>query len=151
AADVPRPAQRSGQAGDGRGRGATGAARARVATRSSERWAVMARTRNGLGPAAPTAVQALTIALPYRRVSGDDQERDGVSLPDQERTCREYVARHGWVLGQEFKDVLKGTRDDRPGYQALLGEVRRLRAERQPIVVVVTALDRFGRHLMEQL
>ena len=51
----------------------------------------------------------------------------------------------------EYTDVMSGRRDDRPHYQALLAEVRRLRAERRPVVVVVAALDRFGRKLLERV
>jgi len=54
------------------------------------------------------------------------------------------------VLGSEFEDVLTGKRDDRPGYQDLLAEVRRHRATGRSTVVVVSALDRFGRHLLER-
>jgi DNA invertase Pin-like site-specific DNA recombinase len=46
---------------------------------------------------------------------------------------------------------MTGRRFDRPGYQSLLTEVRRLRAHRQSVVVVVAALDRFGRDLEEQV
>lgn len=90
------------------------------------------------------------VALLYRRVSGDEQEREGVSLPAQQAECLRYTAAHGWVPGSEFEDVLTGKRDDRPGYQELLSEVRRLRAERRNVVVVVSALDRFGRRLLER-
>src|SRR3989440_1987805 len=54
-------------------------------------------------------------------------------------------------MGDEYQDVLKGTRDDRPAYQALLGEVRRLRAEGRQVAVVVAALDRFGRAILERV
>jgi DNA invertase Pin-like site-specific DNA recombinase len=109
----------------------------------------MARTRNSLGPAARAGT--LTTALIYTRVSSDEQARGGVSLDAQLNECRQYVLRHGWVLGVEYQDVLSGKRDDRIDYQALLAEVRRLRATGQPVVVVTPALDRFGRRLSEQL
>src|SRR5688572_15312306 len=93
---------------------------------------------------------ALTIALHYTRVSSDEQ-RDGVSLDAQLAECRRYAAQQGWLLGNEYQDVMAGTRDDRPQYQALLAEVRRLRAEGQSVVVAVAALDRFGRRLLERV
>jgi DNA invertase Pin-like site-specific DNA recombinase len=46
---------------------------------------------------------------------------------------------------------MKGTRDDRPGYQRLLADVRAMRAQGYTIVVVVAALDRFGRKLLERV
>jgi DNA invertase Pin-like site-specific DNA recombinase len=96
-------------------------------------------------------VQNLPTALIYTRVSSEEQARDGVSLDAQLTECRRYAAQHGWMLGQEFQDVLSGKRDDRPAYQALLTEVRRLRAEGQLVVVVVCRLDRLGRRILERV
>src|SRR4051794_26228179 len=94
---------------------------------------------------------SVTTALIYTRVSSDEQAREGVSLDAQLAECRRYAAQKGWVLGSEFTDVLSGTRDDRLQYQALLAEVRRLRSEAHPVVVVVAALDRLGRRLLERV
>lgn len=93
----------------------------------------------------------VTTALIYTRVSSDEQAREGVSLDAQLSECRRYAASKGWILGSEYTDVLSGTRDDRPQYQALLAEVRRLRSATHPVVVVVAALDRFGRRLLERV
>src|SRR2546428_13776336 len=87
----------------------------------------------------------LATALSYTRVSEEDMAREGLSLPVQLAECRRYAAHKGWVLGAEYQDVMRGTRDDRPDYQALLAEVRGLRARGQAAVVVVAALDRFRR------
>ena len=93
-----------------------------------------------------------TVALTYRRVSTYKQERQGTSLDDQLRTCREYVGRHQeWQLGHEFVDVLSGRTAKRRDYQALLQEVRDLRASGKGVVVVVAALDRMGRDLLESI
>jgi DNA invertase Pin-like site-specific DNA recombinase len=94
---------------------------------------------------------SITTALVYTRVSSEEQAREGVSLDAQLTECRRYAAQHGWMLGQEFQDVLSGKRDDRPAYQALLVEVRRLRAEGQLVVVVVFRLDRLGRRILERV
>jgi site-specific DNA recombinase len=94
---------------------------------------------------------SITIALLYTRVSTDEQARDGVSLGAQLADCRAYAARPGWVLGPEFQDVLSGTRDDRPQYQALLAEAKRLRAAGQAVAVVVWRLDRLGRRVLERV
>src|SRR5439155_5309710 len=93
----------------------------------------------------------LVTALLYTRVSTDEQAREGLSLDAQLSDCRRYAAGLGWVLGSEHQDVLKGTRDDRPQYQALLAEVRRLRAAGRSVAVVVAALDRFGRAILERV
>src|SRR5437764_14257633 len=88
-------------------------------------------------------LNATTTALIYTRVSTDEQASEGHSLDAQLAEARRYAARQQWIIGTEFQDVLSGKRDDRPQYQALLAEVRRLRAEGQPVAVVVAALDRF--------
>src|SRR5438045_4647935 len=93
----------------------------------------------------------LVTALIYTRVSTDEQAREGVSLDAQLSECRRYAARPGWVLGDEYQDILSGKLDDRPQYQALLAAVRRLRAEGRTVAVVVAALDRFGRKLLERV
>lgn len=93
----------------------------------------------------------VVVALTYVRVSTEDQATNGTSLDAQTREVRRYVAERGWVLGQEFSDVLSGKRTDRPAYQALLRRVRELRTDGQPVVVVVAALDRFGRRVLERV
>src|SRR5215216_7973229 len=96
-------------------------------------------------------VTSITTALIYTRVSSEEQAREGVSLDAQLTESRRYAAQHGWMLGQEFQDVLSGKGDDRPAYQALLGDVRRLRAEGRSVVVVVFRLDRLGRRILERV
>jgi DNA invertase Pin-like site-specific DNA recombinase len=106
---------------------------------------------NSVARAGKRDSSALVIALIYTRVSSDEQAREGVSLDAQLSECRRYAARNRWVLGEEYQDVMAGTRDDRPRYQDLLVDVRRLRGERASVVVVVAALDRFGRKLLERV
>jgi DNA invertase Pin-like site-specific DNA recombinase len=98
-----------------------------------------------------TPTSTVVTALIYTRVSSEDQKREGVSLHAQLKSCRRYVADRGWTIGGEYEDVLSGTRDDRPRYQDLLSDVRRLRAEGHSVVVVVAVLDRFGRRLGERV
>lgn len=89
-------------------------------------------------------------ALLYRRVSSEEQAREGLSLDAQRERTRQYALRRGWAIGGEYEDVLAGTRDDRPQYQALLAEARHLRQESKTVVVVVQWLDRFGRSVFER-
>ncbi|MBA2448938.1 MAG: recombinase family protein, partial [Chloroflexi bacterium] len=93
----------------------------------------------------------LVTALIYTRVSSDEQAREGVSLDVQLAECRRYAAQKGWVIGQEYQDVLSGTRDDRRKYQDLLSDIRRQRAEGASLAVVVMRLDRFGRRVLERV
>ena len=47
-------------------------------------------------------------ALLYRRVSSDDQAREGLSLDTQRARTRRYAARLGWAIGGENADVASG-------------------------------------------
>jgi site-specific DNA recombinase len=105
------------------------------------------RTRRGTAPVHSEVPSALL----YLRVSSDDQAREGTSLDAQLSECRRYVLKHEWAIDGEFTDVMSGTRDDRPQYQALLGRVRQLRGDKVAVVVVVAALDRFGRRMLERV
>ncbi len=93
----------------------------------------------------------LVTALIYSRVSSQEQATEGVSLDAQLSEARRYALRHDWVIGHELCDIMSGKRDDRPEYQRLLTEVRTLRAQGTSVVVVVAALDRFGRRLLERV
>ncbi|MBV9173276.1 MAG: recombinase family protein, partial [Chloroflexi bacterium] len=88
-------------------------------------------------------------ALVYLRVSTGEQERTGVGLAFQRATCAQYAQAHGLTIGRHYLDVMPGDRDERPQYQALLREVRELRARDEQPVVIVAALDRLGRRLLE--
>src|SRR4051794_16540109 len=101
-------------------------------------------------PARPASVGLVT-ALPYTRVSSDEQAREGVSLDAQLAEVRRYAADRDWIIGDAFSDILSGTRDDRPAYQRLLSEIRRLRSEDRRVVVVVAKLDRLGRRVLERV
>lgn len=104
-----------------------------------------------MAPARRPAPTGPTLAFLYDRVSTLQQERDGSSLAAQLAECRQYIARHGWTIHEEYSDTESGKRDDRSDYQRLLADVRRLRADGQACVIVTAALDRFGRRLAEQL
>lgn len=90
------------------------------------------------------------VALLYRRVSTDEQAREGLSLKAQATHTRRYAVVRGWSIGGEYEDVLSGTRADRPSYQSLLAEAKRLRANGRAVVVIVKWLDRFGRSVFER-
>jgi site-specific DNA recombinase len=89
-------------------------------------------------------------ALLYRRVSTEDQAREGVSLEAQKSRTRRYAVAAGWVIAGEFEDVQSGADNSRPRYLALLERARVLRSEGQDVTVVVTWLDRFGRSVHER-
>src|SRR5438132_1177948 len=44
-------------------------------------------------------------AVLYARVSSKDQERDGFSIPAQEKLLRGYADENGFAILEEFKDI----------------------------------------------
>lgn len=93
----------------------------------------------------------VTLALCYSRVSTVEQHEHGVSLAAQVSECRRYAAGRGWIVGTEYQDVMSGRKDARPGYQAMLAEMRALRAAGTSVAVVVADFDRLGRRVSEIL
>lgn len=87
----------------------------------------------------------LSTAL-YARVSTTDQHCES-----QLREIREYVARHGWEVADEYVDEgFSGAKASRPALDRLMADA----AKRKFDCVVVWKLDRFGRsvlHLNQQL
>jgi site-specific DNA recombinase len=81
----------------------------------------------------------LKVAI-YARYSSDNQ-RDA-SIADQLRVCREFAARQGWTVVQEFTDhAISGSTLLRSGFQALMRDALNGRFD----VVLAEALDRFSR------
>ena len=76
----------------------------------------------------------------YARYSSDNQ-RDA-SIADQLRVCREFAARQGWTIVDEFTDhAVSGATLLRGGFQALMRDALNQRFD----VVLAEALDRFSR------
>jgi site-specific DNA recombinase len=76
----------------------------------------------------------------YARYSSDNQ-RDA-SIADQLRVCRDFAARQGWTVVQEFADhAISGATLLRSGFQAFMRDALNGRFD----VVVAEALDRFSR------
>ena len=76
----------------------------------------------------------------YARYSSDNQ-RDA-SIADQLRICREFAARQGWTVVQEFTDhAISGATLLRSGFQALMRDA----LNRKFDVVLAESLDRFSR------
>ena len=78
----------------------------------------------------------------YARVSTNDQQ----TLPMQTRALREYVARRGWTLAMQIREVGSGT-IERDAREQLMEAARR----REIDVVLVWRLDRWGRSVADLL
>lgn len=104
-----------------------------------------APARNGLVPLTDE-----TTFYTYLRVSSDDQEKDGMSLPVQDDETLGYGAKQpGWVYGGSFRDVETGANPHRRDYERLLATVRADRARRRRVAIVVVKQSRFGRDIEE--
>jgi site-specific DNA recombinase len=76
----------------------------------------------------------------YARYSSDNQH--DASIADQLRICREFAARQGWAVVQEFTDhAIPGATLLRSGFQALMRDALNRRFD----VVLAESLDRFSR------
>jgi len=78
----------------------------------------------------------------YARVSTNDQQ----TLPMQTRALREYVARRGWTLAMQIREVGSGA-IERQAREQLMEAARR----REIDVVLVWRLDRWGRSVADLL
>src|ERR1700729_3049221 len=78
----------------------------------------------------------------YARVSTNDQQ----TLPMQSRAMREYVARRGWTIAIQVREVNSGAAR-REARERLLEAARR----REIDVVLVWRLDRWGRSVTDLL
>lgn len=78
----------------------------------------------------------------YCRVSTSDQDNDS-----QERICRDYCARFDHQVFMIYKDVISGTKDQRPEFNRLLNDMRSFKFD----AIMISKLDRLGRSLQHLL
>lgn len=105
------------------------------------------RGRGGLVPLTDEFV-----AYGYKRVSSDDQEKDGMSLPVQDKELLAEIANHPtWTFGGSFQDVQTGTTPSRADYQRMLAAARAASAAGKRVAIVVVRQNRLGRDGEEAL
>src|SRR5712671_6560780 len=61
-----------------------------------------------------------THAVLYARVSSKDQEREGFSIPAQQKLLREYAREHRLTIVREFVDVETAKQAGRSGFGEML-------------------------------
>ena len=81
----------------------------------------------------------------YARVSSKDQEREGYSIPAQERSLRDYALQHSLIIVEEFVDVETAKRSGRTAFTKMLEYLKKHRATCRTILVEKT--DRLYRNL----
>jgi predicted site-specific integrase-resolvase len=64
-------------------------------------------------------------AVVYARVPSKDQEKEGFSIPAQQRLLREYAIKRGFTVVREFVDVGTAKQAGRPEFAAMRDSRRR--------------------------
>lgn len=94
---------------------------------------------------AANSTQPIRVVI-YARYSDSKQTEN--SIEGQLKTCKEYIQRMGYVLVREYCDRAKtGRNDDRDGFKLMLLHSKEDRFDK----VIVYALDRFGRNILQCL
>ncbi len=82
-------------------------------------------------------------AVLYARVSSKDQEREGFSIPAQQRLLREYARDHGLTIVREFVDIETAKQAGRGGFGEMLAFLKTNPSSR---ILLVEKTDRLYRH-----
>ena len=85
-------------------------------------------------------------AVSYVRVSSDEQQREGFSIPAQRALIREYADRQQFALLQEYEDVETAKRAGRTAFGAMVTFLKRQRGCR---TILVEKLDRLTRNFRD--
>ena len=99
--------------------------------------------RGKRGPAPPP----LRPAVLYARVSSRDQEREGFSIPAQQKLLRAYAVDNGFEIVQEFTDIETAKRTGRGAFNKMMTFIRKRKVN--PPVVLVEKTDRLYRNLKD--
>jgi site-specific DNA recombinase len=90
----------------------------------------------------------------YYRVSSEEQEREGYSLPAQLNRLREYAARENLRIVEEFVDVESAKRPGRPEFDRMVDFLRKeskKELDHRCRVLLVEKTDRLYRNLRDYL
>ena len=86
-------------------------------------------------------------AVLYARVSSADQEKEGFSIPAQQRLLREYAQQNNITVAEEFVDVETAKATGRTGFSKLLAYLKQHRNRVR--VILVEKTDRLYRNLKD--
>ena len=83
----------------------------------------------------------------YERLSHDDEQQgESNSISNQKRILEDYALSHGMTVFRHFTDDgISGIRFDRPGFQAMIDEVRAGNVE----ACIIKDMSRFGRDYLQ--
>jgi site-specific DNA recombinase len=94
----------------------------------------------------PASSNAAGKAVTYARVSSKEQEKEGFSIPAQQRLLQGYAEAHGRRIVQEFVDVETAKQSGRTNFEEM---VRYLKSHATVRVVLVEKTDRLYRNLKD--
>src|SRR5438067_13357195 len=83
-------------------------------------------------------------AVAYARVSSKDQEREGFSIPAQQKLLREYANAHALTIVREFIDVETAKKTGRVGFTEML---QFLNPDQPCRTIIVEKTDRLYRNI----
>lgn len=87
-------------------------------------------------------------AVIYKRVSTNEQAKEGYSLDEQERKCRAAIESKGWTCTHVYEDAgISGGTMERKDLQAMIADIERGNVD----VVVIWKLDRLSRRQRDTL
>src|ERR1700681_4234747 len=87
-----------------------------------------------------------TQAVLYARVSSKDQEREGCSIPAQQKALRQYAREQRLVIAREFIDIETAKQAGRGGFGEMLAF---LKAEPSCRTILVEKTDRLYRNIRD--
>jgi len=85
-------------------------------------------------------------AVVYARVSSQDQEREGFSIPAQLDLLRSYAAGRQFKIAEEFVDVETAKQAGRSAFGQMVAFARKHRGR---LIVLVEKTDRLYRNLRD--
>ncbi len=85
----------------------------------------------------------------YSRVSTELQSKNGFSLPEQERSLRQYAERNKWNVIGHYQDEYSAKDFNRPEFQHFLNDVKS--GKIKPQILLCVRIDRFSRNLQDSL
>lgn len=85
-------------------------------------------------------------AVLYARVSSKEQEKEGFSIPAQQKLLRQYASDHSISVAAEFTDVETAKRSGRTGFGQMLTYLRRNPTCR---IILVEKTDRLYRNIKD--
>ncbi len=98
--------------------------------------------RPGAAPVAKPKLQAVM----YARVSSKDQEKEGFSIPAQQKLLRGYAETNGFDIKEEFTDVETAKKAGRTSFGKMIAWLKKNKACR---VILVEKTDRLYRNLRD--